>query len=272
MYLDYLYFSRKLIIQLLNRGYEFSKLAALAHSIGNIDRKSLLPYKAKNTFKTVDNVIFFGLEFNKQIDMFSCLVSNAFESILKQNSLLNKYKLKTFFSMASNIVSIFVHNRSIHKYSIKYTMKCKSTNCMTCNFVDSNSYVLLKNNFIIPINKVCDCTSKNIVYIIKCSLCNQFYVGQSSKSVHVRLKQHIKAIKKFFPYVNYTNEVGYHFNLKGHNYEKNLKFFVFKNDLKKSKNRLSVETDLIHIIETFNPPIINKIKPSIYKINTFAFL
>jgi hypothetical protein len=49
-YTDYLYYTRKLIVQLLNRGYNFSKLLSLAFSIGNIDRKDLLPYKQNKYF------------------------------------------------------------------------------------------------------------------------------------------------------------------------------------------------------------------------------
>ena len=36
-YTDYLYFARKLTVQLLNRGYEFSRLLALVITIGKID-------------------------------------------------------------------------------------------------------------------------------------------------------------------------------------------------------------------------------------------
>ena len=84
-------------------------------------------------------------------------------------------------------------------------------------FVNSNHYIALKNNFFVPIMDKCDCNSSNIVYIIRCLKCEEFYIGQSSKSVKIRIGQHIRAIKNFKPFLNYTNEVGYHFNLSGHN-------------------------------------------------------
>ena len=102
--------------------------------------------------------------------------------------------------------------------------------------------------------------------------CNIFYVGQSSKSARVRINQHIKAIINFKPFVNNTNEVGYHFNLKGHNYKRDFRFFIFNDKIIDKFKRLSIETDLINIIQVFNPPIINKMVPSIFKIKTFAYL
>jgi hypothetical protein len=55
----------------------------------------------------------------------------------------------------------------------------------------------------------------NIKSIMKSisKLCNEYYVGHTEKSARIRLKQHIRAIIKFKPYIHYTNEVGHHFNL-----------------------------------------------------------
>ncbi len=52
-YTDYLYLVRKLTVQLLNRGYEFSCLLALVITIGKIDRDVFLPYKNKNNLNRI---------------------------------------------------------------------------------------------------------------------------------------------------------------------------------------------------------------------------
>ena len=41
---------------------------------------------------------------------------------------------------------------------------------------------------------------------------------------------------------------------------------------KKKKERLSIENDIIHIFNSFDTPIMNKIIPNVYKLNTLAFL
>ena len=174
--------------------------------------------------------------------------------------------------MSENIFSIFLHNKYNNRSFFKNTISCNSLNCITCKFVNSNDYVSLKQHFFIQIQSRCNCESTHIVYIIKCKLCNHFYIGQSEKSARIRLKQHIRAIIKFKPYVHYTNEVGYHFNLKGHNYLRDFQFFIFKDKGKKKKERLSIENDIIHIFNSFDTPIMNKIIPNVYKLNTLAFL
>ena len=82
-------------------------------------------------------------------------------------------------------------------------------------------------------------------------MCNEFYIGESGKSARIRITQHIRAIINFKPYVKYTNEVGYHFNLKNHNYKRDFQFFIFKCNVYTKIDRLSIETDLIHLVNMF---------------------
>ena len=103
-------------------------------------------------------------------------------------------------------------------------------------------------------------------------MCNEFYIGESGKSARIRITQHIRAIINFKPYEKYTNEVGYHFNLKNHNYKRDFQFFIFKCNVYTKIDRLSIETDLIHLVNMFNPPIINKKIPSRLNIKALAFL
>ena len=62
-----------------------------------------------------------------------------------------------------------------------------------------------------------------------------------------------------------------HFNLRKHNYKKHFSFYLFKKDIEDLKQRLSIETDLIHLIKENNPPIINLKIPSKSKIIFFSF-
>ena len=48
-YIDYLFFARKLILQLELRGYDFKNLTKISNRVSNIQRKDLLPYKIKES-------------------------------------------------------------------------------------------------------------------------------------------------------------------------------------------------------------------------------
>ena len=271
---DYLFFTRKLIFQLLDRGYDFKSLIALQFTIGKIPRECLLEYKAKkiNVYsKNNNHVLFFGNEFNRSFIQKNELYNNSLSHIQKAFQWLIDYKLKFYFLISLNLFSIFIHKKKL-VYTNCHTRKCLINNCNICEFVNSNSYIFLKNGFIIPIKDNCNCISRNIIYIIRCTYCDVFYVGQTKRSAVERLHEHINDIKNFIPFVKFTSEVGLHFNLKNHNYKNNLQFYVFKKNLINLEDRLSVETDLIHLIKENNPPIINLKIPSKSNIRSLSFL
>jgi hypothetical protein len=81
----------------------------------------------------------------------------------------------------------------------------------------------------------------------------------------------LRAIKSFKPYLKPTTEVGYHFNLKGHSTKKHFKIAIFKSNVQDVKERLSIEIDLIHLIDGYNGPIINSLIPSQNKIKKTCF-
>jgi hypothetical protein len=98
-----------------------------------------------------------------------------------------------------------------------------------------------------------------------------FYVGQTKRNAFERIKEHLIYINKFIPFIRFTSEVGLHFNLQYHNYKNHFSFYLFKKNIEELDRRLSIETDLIHIIKENIPPIINIKIPSKSKIKYFSF-
>ena len=86
---DYLYFTRKLFVQLINRGYNFSKLLSLALSIGKIDRNNLLPYKQQKNKEILkqEQCFYFGSKFNKNFPKLNNLVCDSFDTILHDSKI-----------------------------------------------------------------------------------------------------------------------------------------------------------------------------------------
>ncbi len=199
------------------------------------------------------------------------LLYDSFALTQLQNNALYNYSLKNYCKLSPNIASLFIHGKTINTFKSCHTNTCNTVNCTTCEFVNSNNYIFLKNGLFIPIMSNCNCESSNLIYIISCRFCNMFYIGQTSKSARVRLNQHLYAIKKFIPFLHLTNEVGLHFNLRYHNYKDHFRFFIFKDNVKLLEDRLSIEKDLINLFIHFNPPLINSRIPSTFNIKNLAF-
>ena len=64
----------------------------------------------------------------------------------------------------------------------------------------------------IEINGTFNCKTRNVVYCITCEHCKLQYIGQTTRSLDERVREHIGYIRNL-----YTNQAtGEHFNLSGH--------------------------------------------------------
>ena len=57
-----------------------------------------------------------------------------------------------------------------------------------------------------------NCRTNGVIYLITCEKCKIQYVGQSGRSFHDRIREHMYSIVKT------ENAIGIHFNSKGHNH------------------------------------------------------
>ena len=90
------------------------------------------------------------------------------------------------------------------------THTCSQVNCKTCPFLDNDTKVRgPKASF--SIRRSFSCNSSNIVYVIRCTLCHMLYVGETKRTLAIRVKEHLSYIAK-------QNEqpTSLHFNLPGH--------------------------------------------------------
>ena len=106
------------------------------------------------------------------------------------------------------------------------------------------------------------CKSKNILYILKCTKCITYYVGQSI-SANSRLKTHIRAIRKNFTSSNCVC-VHKHFNLPDHDALKYFSFYIFNIDIDNKFRRLALESQLIHLFIRLGAVVINEKIPNLY--------
>ena len=56
------------------------------------------------------------------------------------------------------------------------------------------------------------CSAKHFVFIISCLKCNCFYIGQSERTVKIRLKEHLSNIDNFKAFTKNVTAISNHFN------------------------------------------------------------
>ena len=266
-YIEYLFFSRKLISQLLLRGYEIKYLLKLCFIIGNVKRERLIPYKDKKirTEKIKDFKFIVNFDINYITLKFDFLNICKFSS--EKFLWLKNYNFSFINSTQPNLNHSFINlNSNVTKYDFK-TKKCLS-NCSYCKYKYEFSSLNF-NTFFFPTYTNSCCQLEKCVYILICIKCNCFYIGQTSKCFKQRLYQHLNNIKNFEPIVKQISEISTHFNLKNHN-KNDLRFLIFKSDLDDSE-RYSIENDLINIFINLKLKILNEKIPNQFFIKKFSF-
>ena len=252
-YSDYLFFSSKIIFNLVSRGYDLNVISKAARMVGNLDRLSLIPYKQKNSnFNT--STIFFKLPFDLNFNLKSILNSNfnSFSSI----NYLKDSNFKLLYQMQLSISSILIHNRKLNFPKYHHYRKCNRVYCRVCSYADSSCSLNL-NDFILPFMNNCSCDSKFVIYIIRCLQCNIFYIGQTN-CIKNRISAHLRS---FFPNSaenKFEASIAHHFKFNHPNLGSVFRFYIFRNDIFNVFDRLNLESQLILLFKHLKVKIINQ--------------
>lgn len=92
---------------------------------------------------------------------------------------------------------------------------CGIRKCLTCLTIQNkDTFESSTYNKTYPILTNCNCNSRNLIYLITCSLCEKQYVGETGNPLRNRLNNHRSDIKTKKP-----TSVALHFNLEGHSYK-----------------------------------------------------
>jgi len=177
-----LYFSRLITIQLIARGYILSNLRKISNMVANLDRSELLKYKIHDIDDKFTKSIFFQTKFSMNLTNVKEILHSSWNRTKKSISSLENFKLFVIHNMQPNISSLLVHNFKLPLVRNFCYNKCNSPFCVVCKFASIENHIFI-NNFFIPILCNSNCDSSNIIYILKCKVCNLFYIGQSSSTV-----------------------------------------------------------------------------------------
>ena len=93
-----------------------------------------------------------------------------------------------------------------------FSMK-KCLNCPICPFVVEGRIVKsTATDAVVELNAAVTCQTRNIIYCITCTKCNEQYIGQSERSLQNRFSEHRDYVKQ----EKVGKATGWHFNKKGH--------------------------------------------------------
>ncbi len=100
------------------------------------------------------------------------------------------------------------------------------------------------------------CNTRNVVYLITCSLCKKQYVGETYRSFKDRMIEHERYVKRKY----YTEATGVHYNLAGHrlghmNYE--VIYCLWKKPEPNDPIRVQHEIKWMNQLKTFKPEGLN---------------
>jgi hypothetical protein len=272
---DFLFFSFKLKNHLLKRDYDTKMFNSIFSMVCNLKREDILPYKKRKCLN-FENNIFLKLAFDKNCNNFNSFIKNSFNSSLKLKPEFENTNLKILNFNQPSLSSLLLHFKGNLNLLFQHRYKfCKKLDCFTCNFASNKHYINLKN-FKLPILTESTCTTKNCIYVIECTLCKAFYIGETGMEFKVRFYQHLNSIKNFIPYKKAT-QVSTHFNLNNHDYKKHLNFFIYDTvdsspmDEKLDETTLSeiyilrrynLENILFNFIKSFNVETLNYFEPN----------
>jgi len=95
--------------------------------------------------------------------------------------------------------------------------------CTACPYIQEGKFIKINRQAQWKINKRVNCETKNLIYIIECSKCEERYIGETSRSLKDRISDHRGYINN--QKIEYAT--GQHFNQPGHGLS-NLKISILE--------------------------------------------
>ena len=155
-YIDYLYYSRILLIQLLSRGYKFEYLNKAIKYIGKLDRQSLIQYKNKDQSDLFKNKIIISMKYDQNYSNIKKLLYSSWNKNDNKNNeihtdinLNNKNKKSLFISSGinTNLKRLLVFNAKLNRNLNYKSEPCKKSSCTICPFMETTNFFRFNNEF-----------------------------------------------------------------------------------------------------------------------------
>ena len=131
--------------------------------------------------------LYFVSTYNERSIMPKPLINNTV-SLFTNNSKCprkNGLKINSSYRKSPNLKDLLVHRKK-NIYTVK---RCKKR-CTFCDYILEGSSYTLKNGKTVHTNGNFECSSRNLIYVIICCGCNEFYVGETGDKLKSRFVVH----------------------------------------------------------------------------------
>lgn len=245
---DYISCLNEMCQDFSNRGYPRSLLNETYKKTEDLPRT--LEIKPKPTSELPPSLI---VKYNDATQNFKNILRKH-HNILQTNPLLKSLFpdcINVVYKKEKSIGDILVRAK-INSDDNKGCFPCNNKPCTICQYVITTNEVRSNNGtFRHKIQQRLDCNSSNAIYLIRCQKCNIDYVGETGRSVRVRIKEHIYAIKskKDLPVAN-------HFTMSGHD-PSYFRIYLLEANFKTARERQQKESLFILKFGCLTPNGIN---------------
>ena len=133
-------------------------------------------------------------------------------------------------------------------YTIKRCKPCTENISKKCckQLKDTNSFKSTITGKEYKIFHDCNCLSKNLIYLMECSICNKQYVGKTQTTLEKRINGHRSDVKC----KNEPIAADKHFRLPGHEFDRETKFTIIEQAINK-RDKSEMATFLMSIEDTW---------------------
>ena len=114
-------------------------------------------------------------------------ISNA----IKQIPHFDNCEIYRSYRQPPNLIRLLNHN---NRPTIKGITRCEEARCGCCDLLITGNQISLKNNEPFKIKTNMSCTSKNLIYVLRCKSCGDFYIGQTGDVFRTRITVHRQQI------------------------------------------------------------------------------
>ena len=256
---DFIEAADKMKGHFMRRGFEQSAIERTIGEVLSMPREDALTYKKKESNIRVPCV----LTYHPRLRMMGKVLQKNFK-LLQSNERLEKAFPEPpmiAFKRLKNLRDILVHTGS---RPVQQGVKtCHDKRCKCCkNLQEKSEFEVNGKKHCVKNGGTCD--TENIIYGLRCKLCDKWYIGESSLRLRSRLNGHRAATvrlgegKLLNTQMNDTGAAE-HFVQEGHNFEQDLELYLLESGKWKSAvERKKRESYYICKYSTLEPAGLNK--------------
>jgi hypothetical protein len=230
--------------------------------VSGMNREETLEYKKKESSGRVP----FVLTFHPRLRQLGTVLRKHFH-LIQRNERLRKAFPDTpivAFRRQQNLKDMLVHTGTRKDVKVENTVKsCKDARCKCCSHLkETEEFSINDQKHIVRSGGTCK--SGNVIYAIRCRICNLWYIGESGLKLHSRLNGHRSSIKRLQKgeklNTQYTDTgCAEHFVQKGHNFDSDAELHLLeKGEWTEPSERKQRESFFICKFGMLNPKGMNK--------------